>query len=140
MIRKVIPIFTNIQSRYLSIVNNESIIITKSCVNKINDLRNNSRNPKLKLRISVNSGGCSGYQYEFNMDDVINSDDKIISKDESKVVVIDEISLGFLKGSTIDYEREMIRTSFTVTKNPQSETACGCGSSFAIKSFEMNLI
>lgn len=138
MLRKVIPIFTNIQSRYFSIVQDESIIITKSCVNKINDLRNSSNNKKLKLRISVDSGGCSGFQYDFNMDDMTNSDDKIVSKYDSGVVIVDEFSWSFLKGSTIDYESELIRTAFTVTKNPQSESACGCGTSFAIKSFSLN--
>jgi len=86
--------------------------------------------PKLKLRIFVDSGGCSGFQYEFKMDDQQSTDNLIGSE-----VIVDELSLGFIKGSTIDYKQEMIKSSFAVTNNPQSESACGCGSSFALKSF-----
>ena len=109
----------------------DSIIITSSCVNKINELRQASNNPKLKLRIVVDSGGCSGFQYEFKTDDDQQSDDTLIGSE----IVVDELSLGFIKGSTIDYKQEMIQSAFAITNNPQSESACGCGSSFALKSF-----
>lgn len=108
----------------------DSILITKSCINKINELRAMQNDPKLKLRIFVDSGGCSGFQYEFKMDDQQSTDNLIGSE-----VIVDELSLEFIKGSTIDYKQEMIKSSFAVTNNPQSESACGCGSSFALKSF-----
>jgi iron-sulfur cluster assembly accessory protein len=61
----------------------------------------------------------------------------VFEKDSSKVVV-DNSSFDLLKGATIDYVQEMIRSSFAVVNNPQSESACGCGSSFAAKSFAVN--
>ena len=109
----------------------DSILITKSCINKINELRAMQNDPKLKLRIFVDSGGCSGFQYEFKMDDDQQSDDTLIGSE----IVVDELSLGFIKGSTIDYKQEMIQSAFVIANNPQSESACGCGSSFALKSF-----
>jgi iron-sulfur cluster assembly 2 len=60
-----------------------------------------------------------------------------VVKDGAEVLV-DEFSIDFLKGATIDYEQELIRSAFAVTNNPQSETACGCGSSFALKQFSEN--
>jgi iron-sulfur cluster assembly accessory protein len=113
----------------------DSIIITPSCVKKILDLRHTADNPKLKLRIGVDSGGCSGFQYEFKMDDDdLQSDDKVVCMDGSEIVV-DMVSWGFIEGSTVDYEQVMMHSAFTITDNPQSESACGCGSSFALKSF-----
>jgi iron-sulfur cluster assembly accessory protein len=109
----------------------DSIIITSGCANKINELRQAANNSKLKLRIVVDSGGCSGFQYEFKTDDDQQSDDILIGSE----LVVDKLSLGFIKGSTIDYKQEMIQSAFAITNNPQSESACGCGSSFALKSF-----
>ena len=62
---------------------------------------------------------------------------RVFSRDGAEVVV-DDISMDFIKGSTIDFEQELIRSAFAVANNPQSETACGCGSSFALKAFSEN--
>jgi iron-sulfur cluster assembly accessory protein len=62
---------------------------------------------------------------------------RVFDKDGSKVV-IDNISLDLIRGATIDYEQELIRNAFAVVNNPQSESACGCGSSFAVKAFTSN--
>jgi iron-sulfur cluster assembly accessory protein len=87
----------------------------------------------------VESGGCSGFQYIFKMEDSaeITEDDAVFDRDGAKVVV-DKGSLELIKGSTIEFEQELIRSSFAVVNNPQSESACGCGSSFAVKNFEAN--
>ena len=68
----------------------------------------------------------------------ITSDEDIVIKKDGMEVVVDESSLELIKGSTIDYTQELIRSAFSVVNNPQSESACGCGSSFAIKNFEAN--
>ena len=68
----------------------------------------------------------------------ITSDEDIVIKKDGMEVVVDESSLELIKGSTIDYTQELIRSAFSVVNNPQSESACGCGSSFAIKNFEGN--
>ena len=87
----------------------------------------------------VEGGGCSGFKYIFKMEDtdISPEEDKIFEKEGSKVVV-DQGSFELLKGSTIDYVEEMMRSAFAVMNNPQSENACGCGSSFAVKNFTAN--
>ena len=62
---------------------------------------------------------------------------RVFEKDESKIV-IDSASLELIKGATIDYKEELIKSAFVVANNPQSESACGCGSSFAVKNFSSN--
>jgi iron-sulfur cluster assembly 2 len=115
-----------------------SLIVTKSCAKRIQDLRSSSSSQNLRLRVSVEGGGCSGFQYKFEMDDEeLENEDLVFSRDGSDVVV-DESSFDLIRGSTIDFEQELIRSAFVVVNNPQSESACGCGSSFAIKNFETN--
>eukprot|EP00600_Ochromonadales_sp_CCMP1393_P008833 CAMPEP_0174955170 /NCGR_PEP_ID=MMETSP0004_2-20121128/835_1 /TAXON_ID=420556 /ORGANISM="Ochromonas sp., Strain CCMP1393" /LENGTH=153 /DNA_ID=CAMNT_0016203073 /DNA_START=116 /DNA_END=577 /DNA_ORIENTATION=+ len=117
-----------------------SLIITNSCAKRIKLLQEQSKNPNLHLRISVEGGGCSGFQYTFEMEDaeeLDDEDDGIYSKHGAKVVV-DHGSFELIKGSTVDYVQEMIRSSFAISHNPQSESACGCGSSFAVKNFSVN--
>eukprot|EP00605_Chrysophyceae_sp_TOSAG23-4_P002925 GSChrysophyteH1.ASY1.ANO1.3220.1 assembled CDS len=119
----------------------ESLLLTKSCVNRIKRLREQQKNESLKLRIQVDSGGCSGFQYVFNMehyDDAPRTDNDDIDNNDGAHVVVDDASFQFIKGSTIDYEQELIRSAFAVINNPQSESACGCGSSFAVKNFSEN--
>jgi len=107
-------------------------------IQRIHDLRKSSSDSSLNLRIMVEGGGCSGFQYKFSMDGGgPQSDDIVVEKDDAKVF-IDPSSFDLLKGSTIDYKQELIRSSFAVVANPQSESACGCGSSFALKSFQSN--
>jgi iron-sulfur cluster assembly accessory protein len=96
----------------------------------------------LYLRVVVDSGGCSGFQYVFNMynkdkDEYITEDDMEFGRDGAKVIV-DSGSFEFIKGATVDFEQELIRSAFAVVNNPLSESACGCGSSFAVKNFEAN--
>ncbi|CAI9737364.1 iron-sulfur cluster assembly 2 homolog, mitochondrial [Octopus vulgaris] len=104
-----------------------TVIITDSCVNRLKRLGDDSI-----LRVSVEGGGCSGFQTKFDLVETIESDDKVFEKDGVKVI-IDSDSLSFLTGSTIDYEEELIRSSFTVAKNPQADQSCSCGVSFSLK-------
>jgi iron-sulfur cluster insertion protein len=83
-----------------------------------------------KLRVAVNGGGCSGFQYVFDFDSKTGDDDVVIEKDGAKVL-IDSASLELLKGSEIDYVTEMVGSSFQI-KNPNASSSCGCGNSFSV--------
>jgi iron-sulfur cluster assembly accessory protein len=105
---------------------------------RIKALRARAGKPELKLRLAVEGGGCSGFQYSFTMEEApLNEDDRVFERDGAQVVV-DEGALELVKGATVDFVEDMMRSAFAVVNNPQSESACGCGSSFAIKNFENN--
>ena len=82
------------------------------------------------LRVSVEGGGCSGFQYKFDMERARAADDLVISR-ENAVVLIDPVSVNFMAGSEIDFVDDLIGASFKV-KNPQAKASCGCGTSFAL--------
>lgn len=82
------------------------------------------------LRVAVTGGGCSGFQYDFLLDDTKTADDLVIEKGGA-VVLIDPMSLDFLKGSEIDFADEMIGAAFKVN-NPNAKASCGCGTSFSV--------
>lgn len=83
-----------------------------------------------KLRVAVNGGGCSGFQYVFEMDRTANSDDIVLAQGAA-TVLIDEASLGFLAGSTLDFVDDLIGQAFKIS-NPNATSSCGCGTSFAM--------
>ena len=82
------------------------------------------------FRITVLGGGCAGFQYKFEFDNLKNKDDLIIKTPKIEVL-IDETSLNLIKGSKIDYITELIGSSFKII-NPQASSSCGCGTSFSI--------
>jgi iron-sulfur cluster assembly accessory protein len=82
------------------------------------------------LRVAVNGGGCSGFQYVFDIDKAVNGDDLVLGEGLARVV-IDETSLPFLNGSVIDFVDDLIGQSFKIT-NPNATASCGCGTSFAM--------
>ena len=82
------------------------------------------------LRLAVTGGGCSGFQYDFSLDAARADDDLLISRGEA-LVLIDPVSLDFLRGSQIDFVDEMIGASFKVV-NPNATASCGCGTSFSV--------
>ncbi|KFW63881.1 hypothetical protein AS28_13542, partial [Pygoscelis adeliae] len=94
------------------------------------------------LRLQVEGGGCSGFQYKFSLDTVINPDDRQgqrgvvvvgVFEQGGARVVVDVDSLAFVKGSMVDFSQELIRSSFQVVSNPQAEKGCSCGTSFSVK-------
>ena len=82
------------------------------------------------LRVSVAGGGCSGFQYIFDVDREKAADDLVIERDGA-TVLIDETSLDLLEGCTIDFVDDLIGQSFRIT-NPNAASSCGCGTSFAV--------
>lgn len=82
------------------------------------------------LRVAVNGGGCSGFQYDFDFADAPQNDDLVIERDGAKVLV-DEMSLEFISGSEIDYVNELIGAAFKI-HNPNATASCGCGTSFSV--------
>lgn len=127
----------------------QRVTVTASCAARVLELASKRADAdSVYLRVYVDAGGCSGFQYKFEIvseqdgseveGDVIDEEEDIVFDRDGARVVIDRASLDFIEGSSIDFVREMIRSSFAVLENPQSESACGCGSSFAIKNFETN--
>jgi iron-sulfur cluster assembly accessory protein len=82
------------------------------------------------LRVSVEGGGCSGFQYKFDMESAQAPDDLVIARDGA-VVLIDPVSINYMAGSEIDFVEDLIGASFKV-KNPNATASCGCGTSFAL--------
>lgn len=109
---------------------NKIINITNRAINKIKYFISLKKNNDLKLRIYINGGGCSGFQYQFVFDKNINKDDIIIHESNISVVV-DPISLQYLYGGKIDYLENLEGSKFIVF-NPNAKNTCGCGSSFSI--------
>ena len=82
------------------------------------------------LRVAVNGGGCSGFQYEFDIAKTRNADDLAVEQDGATVLV-DNVSLMYLTGSTLDFEDNLMGQAFKV-QNPQAKSSCGCGVSFSL--------
>jgi len=106
------------------------ITISASAKEKIKDLLLEEGNPNLSLRTFVQGGGCSGFQYGFTFDEIMNEDDFEIPLDQYKILV-DAMSMQYLQGAEIDYKDDLMGSSFSIT-NPNATTTCGCGSSFGV--------
>ncbi|XP_003962682.1 iron-sulfur cluster assembly 2 homolog, mitochondrial [Takifugu rubripes] len=106
----------------------DKIHLTESCVKRLEEILENGE----YLRIHVEGGGCSGFQYKFSVVDDKTEDDRVFEK-RGVGIIVDQDSLEFVKGATVDYTNEMIRSTFQVLKNPQADHGCSCGSSFSVK-------
>ena len=105
------------------------LIFTDSAVAKVADLIAEEGNPDLKLRVFVQGGGCSGFQYGFTLDEAVNEDDTLVTKG-NVTLLIDSMSFQYLVGAEIDYKEDINGSQFVI-KNPNATTTCGCGSSFS---------
>lgn len=106
------------------------INITENCLIKVKDLLAEENNPNLKLRVFVQGGGCSGFQYGFTFDEDQNEDDFLVTK-QSVNFLIDSMSYQYLSGASIDYKEDVMGSQFVI-KNPNAQSTCGCGSSFSV--------
>ena len=102
---------------------------TDAAAHKVGQLIEQEGNSALKLRVYVQGGGCSGFQYGFTFDEVVNDDDTSMEKN-GVTLLIDAMSLQYLAGAEIDYKDDLQGAQFVI-KNPNATTTCGCGSSFS---------
>ncbi|AWN48630.1 iron-sulfur cluster insertion protein ErpA [Methylobacterium terrae] len=105
------------------------ITLTSRAARRINEIMG-SEPPGSMLRISVNGGGCSGFQYAFDIAQDRTDDDLAVEQDGATVLV-DPTSLPYMEGATIDFVNDLIGQSFKI-ENPQATASCGCGTSFSL--------
>jgi iron-sulfur cluster insertion protein len=107
-----------------------SLVFTDAAAAKVSELIREEANPNLKLRVFVQGGGCSGFQYGFTFDENLEEGD-IRVENGGVTLLIDPMSIQYLAGAEIDY-REDIEGAQFVIRNPNAQTTCGCGSSFSM--------
>jgi iron-sulfur cluster assembly accessory protein len=107
----------------------EGITITERAARRIGDILRSEPSGTM-LRLSVHGGGCSGFQYSFDIDREKGGDDTTIDRD-GVTVLVDSVSLQYLAGSEIDFVDDLIGASFKVN-NPKAKASCGCGTSFSL--------
>lgn len=105
------------------------LLFTDAAAAKVKTLIDEEGNPDLKLRVFVQGGGCSGFQYGFTFDESANEDDTAMEKN-GVTLLIDSMSYQYLRGAEIDYKEDLEGSQFVI-KNPNATTTCGCGSSFS---------
>lgn len=105
-------------------------VFTDAAADKVKQLIDEEGNPDLKLRVFVQGGGCSGFQYGFTFDEEVNEDDTVMNKNGVQLL-IDSMSYQYLVGAEIDYKDDLNGAQFVI-KNPNASTTCGCGSSFPV--------
>ena len=117
----------------------ESLIFTMNAAAKVWELIKEEENFDLKLRVYVTGGGCSGFQYGFKFDEVVNEDDSVVTQEvldqadatsHSVQLLVDPMSYQYLAGAEIDYKEDIEGAQFVI-RNPNAKTTCGCGSSFS---------
>ena len=106
----------------------DPLVFTDAAATKVAELVAEEGNPELKLRVFVQGGGCSGFQYGFTFDEQVNDDDTVMSKNGVSLL-IDAMIYQYLVGAEIDYKDDLNGAQFVI-RNPNASTTCGCGSSF----------
>ncbi|MDA0820472.1 MAG: iron-sulfur cluster insertion protein ErpA [Proteobacteria bacterium] len=107
----------------------ETLTLTPAAANRVSWIAEKQSKPAI-LRLSVEGGGCSGFQYKFDLADAAEEDDSI-SETAGVTLVVDPISLDLVSGSVVDFVESLGGAAFRV-ENPQAAAGCGCGSSFGI--------
>ncbi|MGA9852242.1 MAG: iron-sulfur cluster insertion protein ErpA [Gammaproteobacteria bacterium] len=106
------------------------LVFTSAAARKVKQLIEEEANPALKLRVFVNGGGCSGFQYGFTFDENVEEGDTQVSN-EGVTLLVDPMSYQYLAGAEIDYSEDLEGAQFVI-RNPNATTSCGCGSSFSV--------
>ena len=109
----------------------EQLILTDAAVERIKSLLAKEGKPEAGLRLYISGGGCAGMSYGMSIDDTISADDAVVKTNGVKVIV-DKLSLIYLRGSKIDYVENLQSSGFQVD-NPNAASSCGCGLSFKAK-------
>lgn len=134
----------NLAQNEVAFAVSQPVTMTENAANKVWGLIEEEGNLQLKLRVFITGGGCSGFQYGFTFDEVINDDDTVVIKaitnreqinnnaqeKDTVQLLIDPMSLVYLVGAEIDYKSDVMGEQFII-RNPNAKTTCGCGSSFA---------
>jgi iron-sulfur cluster insertion protein len=105
------------------------IKLTEAAIEKIKSILAEENNPALKLRMFVQGGGCSGFQYGFSLDDQQNDDDYEIAQGDI-IVLVDAMSAQYVQGAEIDHTEDFLSSEFKIN-NPKAQSTCGCGNSFS---------
>ena len=102
--------------------------VTPRAFERLAEINETAETPKA-LRVAVDGGGCSGFQYNIDLDDPADGD--LVLEGDGQKVVVDEVSLPFLANAVIDFSEELIGARFVID-NPNATSSCGCGTSFSI--------
>jgi iron-sulfur cluster insertion protein len=107
-----------------------ALAFTAAAARKVRQLIDEENNPALKLRVYIQGGGCSGFQYGFSFEEASEEDDLAVERD-GVTLLCDPLSLQYLGGAEIDYSESLQGAQFVI-RNPNAKTTCGCGSSFTV--------
>ncbi len=107
-----------------------SVAFSDAAAEKVKALIKEEKNDNLKLRVMIEGGGCSGFQYGFKFDEDINEDDTVV-ENNGTIMLVDATSLQYLNGAEVDYLEGLEGARFVIN-NPNAKSTCGCGSSFSI--------
>ena len=112
-----------------AMANSDALVFTSAAAKKVSELIAEEGNPDLMLRIYVQGGGCSGFQYGFTFDEAVGEGDEQVVTD-GVTLLIDPMSVQYLMGDEVDYSEGLQGAQFVI-RNPNASTTCGCGSSFS---------
>lgn len=112
-----------------AVASSDALVFTSAAAKKVSELIADEGNPELMLRIYVQGGGCSGFQYGFTFDETVNEGDEQVVTD-GVTLLIDPMSIQYLMGAEVDYSEGLQGAQFVI-RNPNATTTCGCGSSFS---------
>lgn len=106
------------------------LVFTDSAAAKVGELIEKEGNASLKLRVYIQGGGCSGFQYGFTFDEEVQDGDTSV-ENSGVTLLVDPMSVQYLTGAEIDYREDLSGAQFVI-RNPNAQTTCGCGSSFSV--------